>query len=201
MKIKDKIWNYLIEFNEGRRTWEGGSLTSWDKPIIKENKDEDDTLDIEQEEDEAEEEEEEKTFRDIVKKDEKRLGEEIDELSRDSKFNETAGKIYSLVDSYFNPPKGQNRQTPIEDLFVILKRFSGTDILKISKIWQLIEKIVNTRYLIKRLFQVMEIEDDEKKNDKLLSTKISNEEYQELKNNLNSDTIKTILLKRKDNIE
>ena len=75
------------------------------------------------------------------------------------------------------------------------------DILKISKIWQLIEKIVNTRYLIKRLFQVMEIEDDEKKNDKLLSTKISNEEYQELKNNLNSDTIKTILLKRKDNIE
>ena len=109
--------------------------------------------------------------------------------------------MYSLINSYFNPTKGQNRQTSIEDLFVILKRFSGMDMLKISKIWQLIEKIVNTRSLIKRLFQVMEIEDDEKKNDKLLSTKISNEEYQELKNNLNSDTIRTILLKRKDNIE
>ena len=46
-------------------------------------------------------------FRDIVKKDEKRLLEEIDKLSLDSKFNkiaaQIAAQIYSLVNSYFNP--------------------------------------------------------------------------------------------------
>ena len=100
MKIKDKIWNYLMEFNERGSTWKGGSLATWDN-VINENKDEDDTS--EQEEEEEEEEEEEKTFRDIVKKGEKRLGEEIDKLSQDSKFNKIAGEIYSLVNSYFNP--------------------------------------------------------------------------------------------------
>ena len=64
--------------------------TSKDKPIIKEDKD--DTLDIQQEE-YAEEKEEEKTFRDIVKKDGKRLGGEIEELFGYSKFNKTAAEI------------------------------------------------------------------------------------------------------------
>ena len=71
-KMKDEIWNYLMDFNEGRRTWKGGSLAAWDN-IINE-REEDDTSEQEEEE---ENEEEEKTFRDIVKKDEKRLVEEI----------------------------------------------------------------------------------------------------------------------------
>ena len=149
-KMKDEIWNYLMDFNEGRRTWKGGSLATWDNII---NEKDDDTSE--------QEEEEEKTFRDIVKKDEKRLGEEIDKLSQDSKFNKIAGEIYSLVNSYFNPgqkyklDKGKQRETDIKDLFETLKRFSGMDILKISTIWQLGEKIENIRYLVKRLFQVM----------------------------------------------
>ena len=69
---------------------------------------------------------------------------------------------------------------------------------KISTIWQLIKRIENIRYLVKRFFK--QIEDDEKKNVQLLRTGISNEEYQELKNNLNPEIIRTVLLKRKDNI-
>ena len=196
-KMKDEIWNYLLDFNEGRR--KGGSLAAWDN-IINEK---DDTSEKEEEE---EDEEEEKTFRDIVKKDEKRLGEEIDKLSQDSKFNKIAAQIYSLVNSYFNPgqkykiDKEKKRDTNIKDLFEILKRFSGMDILKISTIWQLVEKIENIRYLVKRLFQVMKEEDDEKKIVQLLSTGIPNEEYQEIRNNLNPESIKAMLLKRKDNI-
>ena len=179
-KMKDEIWNYLMDFNEGRRTWKGGSLAAWDNII---NEKDDDTS--EQEEEEEEEDEEEKTFRDIVKKDEKRLLEEIDKLSQDSKFNKIAGEIYSLVNSYFNSgqkdkhDKGRKRETDIKDLFEILERFSGRDLLKISTIWQLIKKIENIRYLVKRLFQVMKEEDDEKKIVQLLSTGIPNEEYQE----------------------
>ena len=51
----------------------------------------------------------------------------------------------------------------IKDLFEILKRFSGMDLLKISTIWQLVEKIENIRYIVKILFEAMEIEDDKKK--------------------------------------
>ena len=108
-KMKDEIWNYLMDFNEGRRTWKGGSLATWNN-IINEKDDTSEQEEEEEEEEEEEDEEEEKTFRDIVKKDEKRLGEEIDELSRNSKFNKTAGEIYSLINSYFNQTKGQNRQ-------------------------------------------------------------------------------------------
>ena len=32
-KMKDEIWNYLLDFNEGRRTWKGGSLAAWDNII------------------------------------------------------------------------------------------------------------------------------------------------------------------------
>ena len=53
---------------------------------------------------------------------------------------------------------------------------------------------------MKRLFQVMEIEDDREKNTQLIRTGISNEEYQELKDNFNSGSIRTVLLKRKNNI-
>ena len=189
-KMKDEIWNYLMDFNEGRRTWKGGSLATWDNII---NEKDDDTSEQEEEE---EEEEEEKTFRDIVKKDEKRLLEEIDKLSQDSKFNKIAGEIYSLVNLYFNPgqkdknAKGRKRETDIKDLFEILKRFSGRDLLKISTICQLIKKIENIRYLVKSFFEAMEEEDDKDKNRKLLITGISNEEYQELRNNLNPESIK-----------
>ena len=85
-------------------------------------------------------------------------------------------------------------------VFEILERFSGMDLRKISTIWQLIKKIENIRYLVKRLFQVMKEEDDEKKIVQLLSTGIPNEEYQEIRNNLNPESIKAILLKRNDNI-
>ena len=34
------------------------------------------------------------------------------------------------------------------------------DLLKISTIWQLVEKIENIRYIVKILFEAMEIEDD-----------------------------------------
>ena len=134
------------------------------------------------------------------------MGEEIDKLSQDSKFNKIAGEIYSLVNSYFNPiqkykiDKEKQRETNIKDLFEILKRFSGMDILKISTIWQLVEKIENIRYIVKILFEAMEIEDDKEKSRKLFSSRIPNEEYQELRNNLNPESIKAILLKRKDNI-
>ena len=74
------------------------------------------------------------------------------------------------------------------------------DLRKISTIWQLIKKIENIRYLVKRLFQVMKEEDDEKKIVQLLSTGIPNEEYQELSKNLTPESIRTVLLKRKDNI-
>ena len=200
-KMKDEIWNYLMDFNEGRRTWKGGSIPTWNNVI-----NEKDDPSEQEEEEEEEEDEEEKTFRDIVKKDEKRLLEEIDKLSQDSKFNKIAGEIYSLVNSYFNPgqkdknDKGRKRETDIKDLFEILRRFSGRDLLKISTIWQLIKKIENIRYLVKSFFQAMEEEDDEKKNRKLLITGIPNEEYWVLKNNLNPESIKAILLKRKDNI-
>ena len=199
-KMKDEIWNYLLDFNQGRRTWKGGSVPTWNNVI-----NEKDDPSEQEEEEEEEDEEEEKTFRDIVKKDEKRLGEEIDKLSQDSKFNKIAGEIYSLVNSYFNPgqkdknDKERKRETDIKDLFEILKRFSGKDILKISTIWQLVEKIENIRYIVKILFEAMEIEDDKDKSRKLFSSRITNEEYQELRNNLNPESIKTILLKRKDN--
>ena len=81
-----------------------------------------------------------------------------------------------------------------------MRRFSGRDLLKISTIWQLVEKIENIRYIVKILFEAMEIEDDKEKSRKLFSSRIANEEYQELKNNLNPESIKAILLKRKDNI-
>jgi hypothetical protein len=84
---------------EGRRTWEGGSIPTWNNVI----NEKDDPSEQEEDQEEVEDEEEEKTFRDIVKKDEKRLGEEIDKLSQDSKFNKIAAQIYSLVNSYFNP--------------------------------------------------------------------------------------------------
>ena len=198
-KMKDEIRNYLL--GERRRTWEGGSIPTWNNVINEKNDPSEQEEDVEEEE---EDEEEEKTFRDIVKKDEKRLLEEIDKLSQDSKFNKIAGEIYSLVNSYFNPgqkdknDKRRKRETDIKDLFEILKRFSGMDLLKISTIWQLIKKIENIRYLVKRLFQVMKEEDDEKKIVQLLSTGIPNEEYQEIRNNLNPESIKAMLLKRKD---
>ena len=188
-----------MELLVGRRTWKGGSVPTWNNVINEKD-------DPSEQEEEEEDEEEEKTFRDIVKKDEKRLGEEIDKLSQDSKFNNIAGEIYSLVNSYFNPgqkykiDKGKQRETDIKDLFETLKRFSGMDILKISTIWQLVEKIENIRYLVKRLFQVMKEEDDEKKIVQLLSTGMPNEEYQELSKNLTPESIRTVLLKRKDNI-
>ena len=200
-KMKDEIWNYLMDFNEGRRTWKGGSIPTWNNVI-----NEKDDPSEQEEEEEEEDEEEEKTFRDIVKKDEKRLGEEIDKLSQDLKFNKIAGEIYSLVNSYFNTglkykiDKERQRETNIKDLFEILERFSGMDLLKISTIWQLIKKIENIRYLVKSFFEAMEEEDDKDKNRKLLITGIPNEEYQELRNNLNPESIKAILLKRKDNI-
>ena len=74
------------------------------------------------------------------------------------------------------------------------------EILKISTIWQLVEKIENIRYIVKILFEAMEIEDDKEKSRKLFSSRIPNDEYQELRNNLNPESIKAILLKRKDNI-
>ena len=197
-KMKDEIWNYLLD--EGRRTWKGGSVPTWNN-VINEKDDP-----SEQEEEEEEDEEEEKTFRDIVKKDEKRLGEEIDKLSQDLKFNKIAGEIYSLVNSYFNTglkykiDKERQRETNIKDLFEILERFSGMDLLKISTIWQLVEKIENIRYIVKILFEAMEIEDDKEKSRKLFSSRIANEEYQELRNNLNPESIKTMLLKRKDTV-
>ena len=46
----------------------------------------------------------------------------------------------------------------------------------------------------------MEIEDDKEKSRKLFSSRIANKEYQELRNNLNPESIKTMLLKRKDTI-
>ena len=46
----------------------------------------------------------------------------------------------------------------------------------------------------------MEEEDDKNKNRKLLITGIPYEEYQEIRNNLNPESIKAMLLKRKDNI-
>ena len=200
-KMKDEIRNYLL--GEGRRTWKGGSVPTWNNVINEKDDLSEQEEDVEEEE---EDEEEEKTFRDIVKKDEKRLGEEIDKLSQDLKFNKIAGEIYSLVNSYFNPgqkykiDKEKQRETNIKDLFEILKRFSGMDLLKISTIWQLVEKIENIRYIVKILFEAMEIEDDKEKSRKLFSSRIPNEEYQELRNNLNPESIKAILLKRKDNI-
>jgi hypothetical protein len=126
-KMKDEIWNYLLDFNEGRRTWKG-ALPTWNNVINEKDDQSEQEEDVEEEE---EDEEEEKTFRDIFKKDEKRLGEEIDKLSQDSKFNKIAGEIYSLVNSYFNPgqmdkiDKGKQRETDIKDLFEMLERFSG----------------------------------------------------------------------------
>ena len=32
-KMKDEIWNYLLDFNEGRRTWKGGSVPTWNNVI------------------------------------------------------------------------------------------------------------------------------------------------------------------------
>ena len=192
-----------MDFNEERRIWKGGSIPTWNNVI---NEKDDPSKQEEDVEEEEEDEEEEKTFRDIVKKDEKRLGEEIDKLSQDSKFNKIAAQIYSLVNSYFNPgqkykiDKEKQRETNIKDLFEILKRFSGMDLLKISTIWQLVEKIENIRYIVKILFEAMEIEDDKEKSRKLFSSRIPNEEYQELRNNLNPESIKAMLLKRKDNI-
>ena len=113
--MKDEIWNYLMK-EEGRRSRKGGSLPTWNNVI----NEKDDPSEKEEEEEEGEEDEEEKIFRDIVKKDEKRLLEEIDKLSLDSKFNKIAAQIYSLVNSYFNPgqkckiDKGKKREKKSE---------------------------------------------------------------------------------------
>ena len=124
--MKDEIWNYLLDFNEGRRTWKGGSVPTWNNVI---NEKDDPSEKEEEQKEEEEDEEEEKTFRDIVKKDEKRLGEEIDKLSQDLKFNKIAGEIYSLVNSYLNTglkykiDKERQRETNIKVLFDILVCF------------------------------------------------------------------------------
>ena len=72
--------------------------------------------------------------------------------------------------------------------------------MALGKIWQLIKKIENIRYLVKSFFEAMEEEDDKERNRKLLMTGIPNEEYWVLKNNLNPESIKAMLMKRKDNI-
>ena len=77
------------------------------------------------------------------------------------------------MNSYFNPLGGKDRGKTIKDVFEI--RFSSRDASKIVKIHQLAAKIENTRYLIKKLFQVMEMEDDKKKDYELARTGITNE--------------------------
>ena len=74
------------------------------------------------------------------------------------------------MNSYFNPLGGKDRGKTIKDVFEI--RFSSRDASKIDKIHQL---AANTRYLIKKLFQVMEMEDDKKKDYELARTGITNE--------------------------
>ena len=58
-KMKDEIWNYLLDFNEGRRTWKGGSVPTWNNVINEKDDLSEQEEDVEEEE---EDEEEEKTM-------------------------------------------------------------------------------------------------------------------------------------------
>ena len=197
----------------------GGSLTGNALRELKQNHGIDllynkvNEMEEEKEEEEREDDNvEEEIFLDVIKRDAEKLGELINELSQHSKFTDKAMKINTLMDSYFNHEymkrtlrggKVLERTKAIEYVDEILKsplREIETIGLA-SKIYLLVQKIENTRELIKRLFWIMEIKNDKEKDNELSRTTlngITDQEYKEFKNELSPESVSRVLKARQE---
>ena len=213
-KMKEEIWVCMAESHEfEERERKGGSLASLtgqkkdEDEWIEQKEDEDDTSNVEQKEDEDEEEE---IFLDVIRKDAEKLGEMINELSQNAKFNDKATEIKALMNLYFNDKhvktalyggKPLLRTKAIDDVIEILKsplRESETIALA-SRMYVLVQKIENTRELIKRLFWIMEIENEEEKDNALIRMRlngITDQEYKDFVNELTPESVSRVLKAR-----
>ena len=134
----------------------------------------------------------------------------INELSQHSKFNDKTTEIKALMNSYFNDEymkrslwggKPLLRTRAIDDVIEILKsplRESETIALA-SRMYILVQKIENTRQLIKRLFSIMDEENEEEKDNSLIRMRINgitDQEYKDFGNELTPESVSRVLKAR-----
>ena len=132
----------------------------------------------------------------------------INELSQNSKFIDKATEIKALMNSYFNDKyvkKAVNGKTllqtrAIDDVIEILKSLRESETIALaSRMYILVQKIENTSQLIKRLFSIMDEENEEEKDNSLIRMRINgitDQEYKDFGNELTPESVSRVLKAR-----